>query len=256
MKKIILLSLMVTVFATSAFSQSTAVEEVFKKYRFGLFLGPTFNSLNATAATDKHTAPNDAIDTYIISKGSGKVGFSFGLNMELNLNEKYTIFSGLGLDWNGGGINVAHDTNAVADATYLKTANIDYKTQYLAIPLGLKMYAFEFSDIKIFAQTGIDLSILLGQKGDFVLTGDSITQPTGTNEKLGDFARVVPVNIGWHIGAGAEYGLSNGSAVYLALLYRNGFSDFTTPKLNKDGNKFADGNIRSNTIAVRVGYFF
>ena len=66
----------------------------------------------------------------------------------------------------------------------------------------------------------------------------------------------MPVNVGWHIGAGAEYALDNGSAFYGAILYRNGFTDFTTPSLNKTGHRFSDGNIRMNTIAVRIGYFF
>jgi opacity protein-like surface antigen len=237
--------------ASSTFAQDSKVEDVFKKYRFGLYVGPTFNSLKNTV--DK---AEDSKGNYDLTKGSGRTSFSVGLNAELGLNEKYSLYSGIGLDWNGGGINASHDTSSVLDPEYASSADINYKTQFLSIPLGLKMYAAELGDVKIFAQTGIDVSLLLSQKGDYTLKGAAVTDSTGANQKINDVARVVPINVGWHIGAGAEYQLSSGSAVYGAILYRNGFTDFTTPSLNEKGNRFSDGNIRSNTIAIRIGYFF
>ena len=109
--------------------------------------------------------------------------FSVGLNAELNLNEKYTIYSGIGLDWNGGGMNASHDTSSALDPKYVSSAEVDYKTQFLSVPLGLKMYAAEFGDIRVFAQTGIDVSLLLSQKGNYVLKGAAVTDSIGNNQK-------------------------------------------------------------------------
>ncbi len=255
MKKLTLLTLVACVLATSAIAQDSQVEAVFKKYRFGLFVGPTFNSLKPTVEVAE-----DNNGDYNVKADGGRTSFNAGLNMELNLNEKYTVYSGIGLNWNGGTLNANYDstsTNAPAlNDNYVRSAVVSYKNQYLAIPLGLKMYAAEFGDIRIFAKTGIDLSLLLSQKGDYTLIKKDYTVLTGENEKLGSYAATTPVNIGWHIGAGAEYTLANGSAAYLTILYRNGFTDYTTPKLNDLGNRFADGNIRSNTIAIQIGYFF
>lgn len=253
MKKLILLTLVVAGFATSALAQDSKAETVLKKYRFGLFVGPTFNSLKATADNVKDNNGN-----YDVTSGDGRASFSVGLNMEMNLSEKYTVYSGIGLDWNGGGINTVFDSTggSTLDSKYAQASLVDYQNQYLAIPLGLKMYAAEFGDIRIFAQTGIDVSLLLSQKGNYTITPNTGATISEENVKLNDFAQVTPVNVGWHIGAGAEYTLSNGSAAYAALLYRNGFTDYTTPKLNSVGLRFADGNIRSNTIAIRIGYFF
>ncbi len=255
MKKTILLSLAVMLLAGSAFAQDggSKVESALKKYRFGLFVGPTFNSLKPTV---------DAVDggdkgDYKVSSTSGRTSFSVGLNAELAFSSKYSIYSGIGLEWNGGSLSATHDTSSTLNPEYASSADVTYRNQYLAIPLGLKMYAFEVADFKIFAQTGFDVSLLLSQKGDWnIKGGPKVIDSIGENQKLNDVARVFPINVGWHIGAGAEYGLANGSAVYASILYRNGFTDYTTPQSNDDGYKFSDGNIRSNTIAIRIGYFF
>ncbi len=258
MKKITLLTLVMAAFATTIYAQSTGnidpeIEAVFKKYRFGLFVGPTFNSLKPVVDIVK-----DNNGDYRVEAAGGRTSFSVGLNAELNVTEKYTIYSGVSLEWNGGSLESYYDSNstqALSD-NYVRTAKIDYKNQYLSVPLGLKLYAAKIGDISIFAQTGIDASLLLSQKGDYELVKKDYNVLKGSNEKLGPYATTTFINVGWHFGVGAEYSLPNGSAAYFAVLYRNGFTDYTTPKLNDTGNRFADGNIRSNTIAIRVGYFF
>ncbi len=250
MKKLTLLSLLLVVLASTNISaQNRKTDEIFKTFRFALFLGPTFNSLKPTASSD---------ETYTITKGKGNVGFSFGINADYNLNERYTIYSGIGMDWRGGGIKAVHDTSKdLPSKNYLKIADVNYKKmQYLTIPIGLKMKAFELEKIKVFAQTGFDLGLLLSQKGDYTLKFENDSIVTRTKEKLGGIATVVPVNIGWCIGLGAEYNFNEKNAFYGAILYRNGFIDATTPKTNDDGLKFSDGNIRSNSLAIRIGYFF
>lgn len=258
MKKITLLTLLMAALATNIFAQDNVDPElaaVFKKYRFGLFVGPTFNSLKPVVEVAE-----DNNGDYRVESVGGRTSFTVGLNAELNITEKYTIYSGVSMDWNGGSLEAYYDsasnTTPPLSDNYVRSAKIDYKNQYLAIPLGLKLYAAEFGDVRIFAQTGLDLSILLSQKGDYELKKKDYSILTGSNEKLGPYATTTFINVGWHFGVGAEYSLPNGSAAYFAVLYRNGFTDYTTPKLNDNGNRFADGNIRSNTIALRVGYFF
>jgi len=248
MKKLILLSLLTScLFSSNVFAQSKA-EDIFKTYRFGLFMGPTFNSLKPTSSS---------IDNYNVEKVKGNVGFSFGITADYNINERYTMYSGLGLDWRGGTLNTYHDDTAIK-SEYVRSANILYKQQYLTIPFGLKMVATKFDKVKIFAQTGFDLAFLLSQKGDYtIIKGDSSkTSESKTKVKLSGYANGVPINLGWTLGVGGEYDLNGSNTVVFTILYRNGFVDATSPKTNKSSYKFSDGNIRSNTIALRIGYFF
>ncbi|HNB81846.1 MAG TPA: porin family protein, partial [Chitinophagaceae bacterium] len=229
-------------------AKESKTDEIFKTYRFSLYVGPTFNSLKPTATRS---------DNYVVSKGKTNVGFNFGIGADYNINDRYTIYSGLGMDWRGGALSVMHDSTQALENGYLKDADVKYKKmQYLSVPLGLKMKAVEINQFRVFAQTGLDLGILLSQKGDYTirLANDSLI--ARTNEKLGGTATVVPVNMGWCIGAGTEYTLNDKNAIYATILYRNGFIDATTPLSNDLTRKFSDGNIRSNSVVIRIGYFF
>jgi hypothetical protein len=251
MKKLLLLSLLTGVLPFSKLSaQESKVDRIFKTYRFGLFVSPTFNSLRPTSGTYEY---------YNVTKGEGNVGFSFGLVADYNINERYTVFSGLGLDWRGGGINAQFDTSRVLSPDYVSKANVTYKHQYLTIPLGLKMMATQVDNFKIYAQTGIDLALLLSNRGKVDMLkqdGTTLVNTSTVNLNQESIAKAVPINLGWQIGPGIEYDINGKNAVFLTLLYHNGFTDATRPQGNKSKFKFSDGNIRSNSFMIRFGYFF
>ena len=248
MKKTILLTLSTLVLATSLFAQESKIENEFKKYKIGIFIGPTFNSLKPMSAK---------ADDYTVTKEGGHTGFSMGINFEKALNAKYFIYSGLSTDWRGGSISTLFDTSKVLPAGYAKRSVIDHRLQYITIPVGFKMQAAEFDKIKIFANVGGDLGVLIGNKGNYSITKADNTVVSEDKVKLGDYAKAIPINLGWHVGVSGEYELQNGSAASFGLLYRNGFlPDATTPKLNKDGFRYSDGNIRQNSFAIRIGYYF
>lgn len=252
MKKTLTILALALSTTSSLFAQDSKTEEIFKKYRFSLFAGPTFNSLKPTSST---------ADGYEVKKNGGNVGFSFGINADYNLTERYTLFTGIGMDWRGGKINAKLPATTPTPSKYARGANVKYTTQYLTIPIGLKMTAASFDNIKIQALTGFDLGLLLAQKGDVVLYTTNAASGNDTTvsflkQKLGGTATVVPVTLGWSLGIGGEYDLNGKNAVIAQLIYRNGFTDVTSPKTNDEGKRFSDGNIRSNTFAIRIGYTF
>lgn len=247
MMKKLSICLLLAISCSTALQAQSKAEKIFKTYRFGLYTGPTFNSLRPVANEAKG---------YTIDKTKGNVGFSIGLCADYNINERYTIFTGLSLDWRGGSIAV-QDKDSIIQTGYIFKNEVKYKQQYLTVPLGLKMKAAQFDKIKIFAQTGIDMAFLLSQKGDIsttVLPG--VGAGNAEKVKLGTIAKSTPVNVGWMLGVGAEYEITEKNSVFFTILYRNGFTDVTTPQLNITGSKFNDGNIRFNTIALRLGYYF
>jgi Outer membrane protein beta-barrel domain len=247
MKKLIFTLGFIAALCNTTFAKKVKTDDIFDKYRFSLFAGFGVNSLKPVNATS---------DNYAISKTKNHTGFLFGISADWNLNERYTAFTGLGLDWRGGSIASAHDSTALK-ADYLRSTAVDYKWQYVTIPLGLKLKAAELDKLKIYAQTGVDLGIMVSQKGNYngVLASGLGATPI-SNSKLKGFANGVPVNFGWSIGVGGEYKLNKSNSGYVTLLYRNGISDATAPNLNTAGNKFNDGNIRTNTFSLRVGYYF
>lgn len=240
-------SLFIFAIANSSIYAQSKAERVFKTYRFGIYTGPTFNSLRPVASEAKG---------YIVEKVKGNVGFSLGLTADYNINDRYTIFSGISLDWRGGTTSV-RDKDSIIESGFVFKNEVKYRHQYLTVPIGLKMKAAQFDKIKIYAQTGIDIAFLLSQKGDISTTFLPGIQPVSLSKvKLGSIARSTPINAGWMLGVGGEYEITDKNSVYLTILYRNGFTDVTVPQTNTSGYKFNDGNIRSNTVAIRVGYYF
>ncbi len=244
MKKTIVTSVVIMATTFSLMAQSA---KSIDNYRFSLNAGLSFNSLKPTA---------ELADDYKITKGGGHTGFSFGIQVDKALNEKYTIFSGLGLDWRGGGITAAIDAGKTPAANYLKSASVAYRQQYISVPLGIKLKAIETGKIKTFAQASADLAILIAQKGDYIGTLNDSASSAVPIQNFNKIARSNYVDLGWNLGIGAEYAVSKENAVYAILGYRNGIIDHTIPKTNIDGTKFSDGNVRSNSFAIRVGYYF
>jgi Outer membrane protein beta-barrel domain len=247
MKKIIFTTAILSLFCQGVFAKKVSTDDIFDKYRFSLFAGLGITSLKPVNSTS---------DNYAVSKTKNHTGFLFGISADWNLNDRYTAFTGIGLDWRGGSISSVHDST-VLKADYLRSTAVDYKWQYVTIPLGLKLKAAELDKLKIYAQTGVDLGIMVSQKGNYAgVLGTGLAATPIANSKLKGFANAVPVNFGWSIGIGGEYKLNKSNSGYATLLYRNGISDATAPNLNSAGNKYNDGNIRSNTFSLRIGYYF
>ena len=236
----------------SLFAQKSTFNNKTNKHRFGLFAGPTFNSMKPTSSV---------VENYGVRKSGGNVGFSFGINIDFNLNERYTVFTGVGMDWRGGTIKSNLPLGTTVPSKYLRGADVNYITQYVTIPLGLKMTVASFDQFKIQLLSSFDLGILLAQKGDVTfykknaITGNDTTE-VFNKITLGGSANVVPLTLGSSLGIGFEYEVNDKNAFSAQLIYRNGFVDITNPKTNDEGKRFSDGNIRSNTFAIRIGYTF
>lgn len=251
MKKLILCLAFIGFLGQSAVkAQDTKIEETFKTYRFGLYVGPSLNSLRPSS---------DVYNGYEIKKGKGNTGLSFGITVDYNVNERYTITSGLSLDWRGGSLTSTKDTLTPLESGYAKEGVVKYKQQYVTLPIGLKLKAIEKNDMSFFVQTGFDVSFLLSNRGtsDIIKAdGTALLNRGIVNLNQEGVGKAVPINFGWFIGPGMEYKINEANSIFVSLIYRNGFTDVTAPQNNKNGFRFSDGNIRSNALGLRIGYYF
>jgi Outer membrane protein beta-barrel domain len=252
MKKIIL-SLTAITLCSSVFAQSNKVEKALNDYRFGLFVSVGSSWLKPSSSA----ASIDAIN-YAVTKNANKTSFAFGLSAEKVLNDRYAIYSGLSMDWIGGGITSA-TTNllaGVADTAYARSADMKYNLQYLQVPLGLKLKATNIDKFQIYGQIGMDLGIMIGRKAtSSVIDYAGITNAV-SGEKLG-IKTMNPISLGFQVGLGTEFEVSKTNSAYATILYHNGFIDHTLPGGRTTAErKFADGNVRGNNISLRLGYYF
>jgi hypothetical protein len=243
MKKIILPMVALSI-ATQAMAQS-AVEKAFDKYRFGVFGAIGSSNLNPTS-----TKAVDDNNTYSVARDGGKLSLAFGLSAEKVFNERYSIYSGLSLEWMGGKI-VSNASSAVDTTTYADIADYKYNLQYLQVPLGIKLKATNIDRFQIYTQLGLDAGFLIGRKATFTVDGDSYE-----GEKL-PLKVMNPFSLAYHVGLGTEFKVTKDNSAYFTVLYRNGFLDHTLPGGNASPyKKFSDGTVRSNNIMLRIGYYF
>ncbi len=229
MKKIALL-LTITAFSVSLSAQGV---------RMGLTASPQFSWLKSDASS--------------ISSDGGQFGFNFGLLTDFFFAERYSLSTGLMINNTGGGLKYSDSLQfKTSDITYnLSSGSIKYKIQYIDIPVAFKMESNQIGYFVYYAQFGITNHLRVGASAD--IEGESISTD-GVNmivslNGVGCKDEVNFFNMGYNIGAGANYYFSKNTAITFGILYTNGFIDVTN---NSDKKIQDDASLRSVTLKLGV----
>jgi hypothetical protein len=178
------------------------------------------------------------------SKNVNKDGSYFGLNGGLVLDryfkKNYALHTGISIGTQGGGIKYdTPSTFETNDTTVTLPAHttVDYKLQYITIPLGLKLRTNQIGNFTYFA--------LIGFTNQFNIKGKA---SSSENTLSGDLINkeIAFYNLAYHFGAGAEYSISQDTALSFGLVYNNGFIDIAKH----------NGNIKTRVLSLSVGIMF
>ncbi|HOU27054.1 MAG TPA: outer membrane beta-barrel protein, partial [Paludibacteraceae bacterium] len=99
-------------------------------------------------------------DNNTVDASGSKLGFSYGLLADITLGDYYALASGLEITQLGG---------TLSDQT------VDYKLQYLEIPLALKMQTASINNLSFFGRFGGGFGVRLDAKKD--VNNTIINQP-------------------------------------------------------------------------------
>ncbi len=235
MKKIILFSL-----AIATFTQLSA-----QKVGGGIEGGMSYSWL----ATDSKKATTDG----------GRLGFVYGLFMDINLTDNFAFSTGVNLIENGGVLKYSQmiklQTN---DGLYQldSTATVFYKLRYLELPLSIKGKTKEIGYITYFGKAGLSPMISIRSRAD---VSDTEVKNIDNNNAIVDDLENLNIkdeinifNIGFHLGAGIEYSLGGSTAVIVEFQYHNNFLDMT--KDNSEQNNTS--SITSSLLQLKAGIKF
>jgi len=233
-----------------------------KKFRFGVFIAPTMAWMKPT--TDK---TDDG--RYAPTNEGSKVGFNYGLMAEYNFAENYAFVTGLQVNMAGGKIGTEYLGDKNGATNVVNSSLINYRLNYLEIPVALKLRTDLISGFRFFGQLGLTTGFNIAKKATYDISyynnGGNLATMTGENEKIKGTLAIAPVMFTMNIGAGAEYPLNDKLAAYFGIFFNNGFApDATNPakyKMLNDldisgGTALKDGNTRLNNFAIRLGLFF
>lgn len=213
MKKIIL-SLFVCVLASQTYAQ---------KFRFGLTATPLM--------IDWLKSNTDSL-----TSGGIKLGFTYGLNAEYMLTDRYSLATGLHVMYRGGILEQQFN-----DTTYKATIKSNITAQYVELPVTLKMKTKAIGMFTYFGQFGLGLGYNIKGKNVTEINDVKIDEDKDFNKEL------IGMHVALHIGLGAEYHISEATDIVGTIYWNNGFTDILKDK---------DYKAVTNNIGLSIGVLF
>ena len=161
-------------------------------------------------------------DNNKVDASGSKLGFSYGLLADITLGDYYALASGLEITQLGG---------TLSDQT------VDYKLQYLEIPLALKMQTASINNLSFFGRFGGGFGVRLDAKKD--VNNTIINQPASDEIHL--------LRAYFSVGGGVEYTVAYNTKIFAGIFYKNGLTN---------AFKQEDWSVKSNALSLNVGVIF
>jgi hypothetical protein len=195
--------------------------------KFGVFIDPQFTWMNPQS----RTVDNDAM----------RFGIRGGLILDRYFQENYAISTGISLGTQGGSLRYIDSTTIKVyneEETLPPGTTIDYKLNYITVPLGLKLKTNQIGYFSYFARIGFTNQFNIkatASSNDGSLDKDEIKK------------EIFFYNLAYHFGIGIEYAISEDTSLLFGVNYHNGFIDITNDE---------DVKVYSRVLAIRIGVIF
>lgn len=177
-----------------------------------------------------------------VSSEGSKLGVNIGLNVDNYFAKNYAFMTGISIDNTGGKLKYDFeknmDTRSAEDSIIPTGSVLNYKLQYINIPLGLKFKTNQIGYTTFYTHLGINGGINIkatGEVDNFELNNENISE------------EVKLFTLGYFIGAGVEYSIAGSTAIVIGITYTNGFIDITPDNNNK---------VTLSNFALRLGVLF
>ncbi len=202
-------------------------------------------------------------------QGDGaRFSIKYGLHMDFKIggNDNYFLSTGLFMVNTGGTL----DRDAAASRLdgdqfllELTRRNVDYRINYLTIPLNFKLMTNEVGYNRYFARVGFDLGLAVNSRFD---SEDAFSNPAATvsreNASGEDFTRFYRTAL--HIEGGFEYNIGGNTNLMVSLEWNNGLNNVFTrdkrfPTVSEEAGVRETGDrVQSviNYIALNLGVYF
>ncbi len=190
-------------------------------------------------------------DVGTIESQGAKMGFNFGLQSDFFFAERYSLSTGLTINNTGGKLQFSDSLNfktTNGELHFDPGAVIDYKIQYIDVPIAFRMESNKIGYFVYYAQFGLTNHFRVGATADIEASTNMI--PTsysgyGCKDEVSFFT------MSYQIGAGINYYFSKNTAITAGLLYTSGFIDASS---NQD--KTVNDYLSIRSLMLKVGILF
>ncbi len=180
-------------------------------------------------------------DSKKVEKNGNNFGLGGGLMMDHYFKENYAFSTGIFIQGTGGNLMYLDSVDFVFGGvrdTLPAGSTVNYKMQYLTIPLSLKLKSNEIGYSRFFAHLGINTHINLKANG-------TVESMDISKEDISDEINWFMVS--YFIGGGIEYSLGGNTALIAGVYWTSGIWDVTK-------NTAHSANISS--LGLRLGIKF
>lgn len=193
------------------------------------------------------------------SAQSGRLNFTYGAFLDINLTDNFTFTTGLNMNYLGGSVSYKDSVKLNWDEkTYLvnNTPEVTYNVQYLEIPISFKGKTQEIGYITYFGRLGASPMIALKSRAniDGEVKNDGVSLTEDEKSDLNIKENINLFNIGWHVGGGIEYSLGGSTAIIAEILFSQNFLSMTKDNVTSDTSK--DVNVSNGLMVLKVGIKF
>ncbi|MCG8696938.1 MAG: PorT family protein [Bacteroidales bacterium] len=224
MKKLVMISLLF-VLAIQTYAQQT---------KFGIYIEP--------APTWYSTVSRD------VTNSGAMMGFSGGLMIDYFFQDNYAFSSGIGIGMHKGKLSYDEQftMNVYDEVLQIDPCDVKYQINYIHIPLGLKLKTNEIGYFTYFANVGLSTYFNHSAKAS---TSLPVTFGDGETRHLEDDnikEEVEFASLGYHFGAGLEYGLGGNTSLIFGVTFHNIFTDVTAESTK----------VTPRILSIRAGIMF
>lgn len=238
MKKLLLLSILVSSSTFGLFAQSGSSRSV----KLGFKFSPTVSYARVIDKDDK-----DGVE---LKRNGSAIKMIVGPYIDFGLNDNVTFTSGIWYSPRSVSLSAKY-TEPISGGTITSTSQ--YNLQYLMIPLYFKFYTNEItSGMKIYFTLGgsFDIKLVEKKNGD-----DNIGLLTAAKEEGRPLFNYIDAST--LVGAGVEYNLKDILTIFGGISYNRGLVNTVNPLLEINGNKpYQNIAIKNNMISLDLGVKF
>jgi hypothetical protein len=180
-------------------------------------------------------------DSRYVENEGARFGFNTGLLLDAYFAENYAFSTGAFI-WRTGGKLELVDPGGFNDPSGFDTlaqgTTINYKLQYISVPLSLKLKSNQIGYNTFFTHLGINIHMNIR----------ALAEVPGMNISDEDVAEEIQFFMSsYFFGGGLEYSLGGNTALMAGLYFENGFMDVKKTK---------DYKVYIGSVSIRLGIKF
>jgi len=221
----------------------TNAQDALRKFRFGLRAAPQLTWIKA----DYKNIPKN--ETY--ENGGVKVGFSWGPQVEIQMNDQFAIQTGVDVNYSTGKVK-----GTITTLNTVQTLDQIYKMRFIEIPFGIKARTKEIGYMRYFFNIGLSAGFRYRANTEFSTSENNQSKVTVSNTNSN--AYVNAFRGAYYLGGGVEYSLSGNTALVGGIVFNNGITNLLKSQnsTNVSNLNFAEERAILNYLQLNVGILF